>query len=291
MARKTKPVSLAGLSSTVLEYYLGYGIDLKNRIIDFGPAITGSSEDGSDFDYYSVNLAIRGINLMVQMSNKKPIEIHMCSYGGDPYFMMALKDKILESPVKFIFRGSGKIASAATWIMVVCDERYLSTDTTVMIHNGGIHYDGSSGEEKTTDRAIDIAHDLVLQDRLSELFAENSRMPKSFWDAVVKRDCYITAKEAYVLGLIEGITPHVKRGNLRHKREKNLKSHPSKRNLNALSKRLLERIQANDKLTIEVHVPEEQYEDIPEYDNSEEQLELLANKPGDVGDDSDNSGS
>ncbi len=260
-----------------LENYLIYGLHIPNRKIYFGVVSSADGEPGdqSDFGHCSVALAIRAIDLMVDM-NSKPIEIHMCSYGGDPYFMMALKDKILESPVKFKFYGRGRISSAATWIMAVCDERYLSEDTTIMVHNGGTWRDGESGETKMTDQSIEAEEDERLQDRLNELYAQNSKFPKSFWDLIVQRDCYMTAEEAVMLGLADEIVAPKRRLSFRKKRQAHLASTPSKRQMDVLVKRLLKRVKM-DKFAkdIKIHVPEDKSEELPDYDNTQQELDKL----------------
>lgn len=260
-------------SEDAFENYLVYGIHLHNRRLYFGSSLSGDSEDGNDhFSYDSVQLAIRAIDLMVEMSSK-PIEIHMQSYGGDPYMMLALKDKILESGVQFKFYGRGRISSAATWIMAVCDERYLAEDTTVMVHNGGTWHQG--GEIKMTDASIDAREDERLQDRLNEIFAENSRMPKSFWDMIVKRDCFLTAQETVELGLADDIIPHRKRASLRKKRMEHLSNHPKPLQIQKLVNRLKNRIGLGSDMNFVFQMPKDQHEELPKYDNTEAELHKL----------------
>lgn len=258
-----------------LENYLVYGIHIQNRKIFFGSPMTSEDSD-DDISPCSVALAIRAIDLMVSF-NSKPIEIHMTSFGGMVYHMMALKDKMLQSPVKFIFYGYGRIASAATWIMACSDERYLSEDATVMVHNGGTYRDGESSLTKMTDQTIEAEEDERLQDRLNDIYADNSRMPKAFWDMLVQRDCFMTADEAIALGLADALIPYKKRGSFRKKREAALANHPSKRQMEAIVKKLLKRVKmdrfAKD---ITVQVPVEHSEVIPEYDNTEKELQKLA---------------
>lgn len=257
------------------ESYLVYGIHIPNRKIFFGSTLGSEDEDNDDFQVNSVSLAIRAIDLMVSM-NSKPIEIHMTSFGGSVYHMMALKDKMLESPVKFIFYGSGRISSAATWIMAIADERYLSADCTVMIHNGGTYRTEETSLTKMTDATIESEEDERIQDRLNEIYAENSRMPKSFWDMIVQRDCYMTAEETILLGLADVLTPHRKRGTFRKKRQAALETIPSKRQMDSLVKKLLKRVKLDSfAKSIEVKVPEEKFEEIPQYDNTNEELTKL----------------
>lgn len=272
-----KKKSTIGKQQDALENYLVYGIHVTNRRLYFGAVSSSEGEPGdqSDFGHASVSIAIRTIDLLVEMSSE-PIEIHMTSYGGDPYFMLALKDKILESPVKFKFFGRGRIASAATWIMAVCDERYLAEDTIVMIHNGSTYYSNYTDKVPMTDATILADHDENLQDRLNQLFSDNSRMPKEFYDMIVKRDCYMTAKETIMLGLADEIIPHRHRASLRKKRMESLNNKPKAHHLQMLVNRLVKRTrQDNAQLKFTLNIAKDKLEELPEYDNTEEALTKL----------------
>jgi ATP-dependent Clp protease, protease subunit len=204
---------------TELTDNLAYGVDLKNRRIYFGVNLdTAEVGDSTSFTLSSVEYAVRALHRMASDAPGKPIEIHMCSYGGDPYAMMRLYDEIHACPCQIKFFGSGAIMSAATWIMAGSDERYLHPNTTVMVHDGSDGFEG-----KHTDHQIQAAEEKRLQDKLYDIYAENSRMPKEFWQDVCQRDLYLTASEAVSLGLADKIIEPKKRGNLRKVRQAALK--------------------------------------------------------------------
>jgi ATP-dependent protease ClpP protease subunit len=212
-----------------------YGVDLKARRIYFGTSLDTAQETPGDFSQASIELAIRSMHRMAQDAPGKPIELHMNSYGGDPYAMLRLYDEILSCPCQVKFYGGGAIMSAATWIMVVCDERYLYSHATVMAH------DGSEGHEgKHTDVQVSAAEMKRLQDVLYDIYTANTRMPKEFWQDVCQRDLYLTASEAVSLGMADKIVEPKKRGNLRKARQAALKKTPD----NAHMKRLLADIYA-----------------------------------------------
>lgn len=223
---------------TELTDNLAYGVDIKNRRIYFGVNLdTGDVNESTNFTMSSVEYAIRALHRMSTEAPGKPIEIHMCSYGGDPYAMLRLYDEIHASPCQIKFYGSGAIMSSATWIMAGCDERYLQPNCTVMIHDGSDGFEG-----KHTDQLIYAAEAKRLQDRLYDIYAENSRMPREFWEDVCQRDLYIGAAEAVSLGLADSVLEPKKRGNLRKKRYAALKKEPEAKEMNKLVKDLYERI-------------------------------------------------
>lgn len=200
---------------------LVYGIDLKNRRIYFGTPIGETQETPGDFSQASVELAIRSMHKMAQDAPGKPIEIHMNTYGGDTYSMLRLHDEILSCPCQVKFYGGGAIMSAGTWIMAVCDERYLYPTATCMVHDGSEDISGNH-----TDTQITGAEMRRLRDVLFDIYEKNSRMPREFWEDVCQRDLYLTAAEAVSLGLADKIVEPKKRGNLRKMRQAALKKAP-----------------------------------------------------------------
>lgn len=222
---------------TELTDLLTYGIDIKNRRIYFGLPIDSSEEVASDFTMSSVELAIRALHKMADDSNK-PIEIHMSSYGGDPYAMLRLHDEILASPCQIKFFGGGAIMSAATWIMAVADERYLHENAKVMLHDGW----EDPGVGKHTDLLISAKEAKVLQARLYEIYAKNSKMPVVFWQDVCQRDLFLTAQEAIILGLADKIIEPKKRGNLRKLRQATFKTKTKNQDMRNLLNEIYGRI-------------------------------------------------
>jgi len=252
-----------------LENYLRYGIDLYKRRIYFGDV---AFPDGDEFDFSTISYALRAIDKMLDINETEPIELVVSSYGGDPYAMLALMDKIQQAPCKFIFRGSGFIMSAATWIMAVCDERYLAENTVIMVHDGWWGNTASS-----TDMTILQDEDKRLKDMLCKVFADNSFMSPEFWAKVCQRDLYLTAEETIQLGLADKITSPRKRGNFRKGvRRKTFSKPPSESKIKKLVTSLYTRIQMEMPKEIVISVRKEEFEpELPPQPNDIEQLEML----------------
>lgn len=233
---------------TEIENYLVYGIDEKNRRIFFGHPLdhdlaAEEEIDPNEFTDISVEIAVRAIKRMESDHPKKPIEIHLSSAGGDVNAALYLKDIILSSTCQFKFFGGGKVKSSATFIMAVCDERYLYPDTEVLVHDGT--NDPPAG---TTDQKIDVEENERLQEVLEKIYTENSRMPKDFWAKICKRDTYLTAEEAIFLGLADAIIYPKKRGNFRKIRQKHLGSRVDRRKMKKLVHKIYTRIKEDIKL-------------------------------------------
>ena len=254
-------MSMISAKST-LEGYLKDGVDLTQRRISFGSS--DISAEIESFTYSNVQVALRAIDKMLDVSNK-PITIEMLSFGGEVYSMLALIDKILTSPCKFIFKGYGAVMSAATAVMAVCDERYLSKNTMIMIHDGSSIHDG-----KVTDILIEIEEVDRLQKFLEKLYADNSYLNKEFWATICRRDLYLTADEAIKLGLADGIIPERKRGSFRNGiRKKTFSNVPTEKELTHSISKVFKRIKLEVPKKLSIDIKKEQFENIEEYDYSE----------------------
>jgi ATP-dependent protease ClpP protease subunit len=233
---------------------LSYGVDFRARRIYFGCLLDSVEEDSGTFTQNSVELAVRAMHRMALDAPSKPIEIHMNSYGGDMCSMLRLYDEILTCPCQVKFFGGGAIMSAATWIMAVCDERYLHQHTTVMVHE----LSADQGYDKHTNLQVSADENRRIMEVACELYEKNSYMPKSFWLDICQRDVFLTAQETIALGLADKIIEPKKRGNLRKMRQAHLKKTPDKDQVQSLIKSIYQRIHRVNVPNIQVnaHVKE-----------------------------------
>lgn len=241
---------------TELSDQLIYGIDFKARRIHFGVGLDHAEENPGDFSGASVEMAVRAIYKMAQDAPNKPIEIHMNSYGGDTYSMFYLMDVILTSPCQFKFFGGGAIMSSASFIMAVCDERNLYPNATVMVHELS-----SSSPDKHTDININARENKRLMSKLVDIYAENSRMPREFWEDIVQRDVYLTPEETIMFGLADKVVEYKKRGNLRKSRVAILNKEQDTKELKKLIKDVYARIERIKVPNIELNQPKKEEAD------------------------------
>jgi ATP-dependent Clp protease protease subunit len=271
--------------ATEIQNYLCYGVDERNRRVYFGVSLDFHYEpdDIGGFSQCSVEFAIRAIERMATEHPKTPIEIHMNSYGGDAYAMLALYDVIHACTCQIKFFGKGAIMSAATWIMCGSDERNLYPNTRILIHNGQT----GAVEGKVTDAEIAMEEEKYLQKRLEEIYAENSRMPQEFWHEVCKRDLYLSAEETIFLGLADQTIQPKKRGSFRKKRQHHLSQNVDKRKMKTLTSRLMKRVQSQPVGEIVINTPKQEpiddrlvIEEIPEEETNALHIKGKERRPG-----------
>ncbi|MEM4360402.1 MAG: ATP-dependent Clp protease proteolytic subunit [Candidatus Bilamarchaeaceae archaeon] len=237
------------------ELLFNYGIDMQARAIYFGGEYGDPSEETHTVSQTTIEMMVRAIHKMAA-ANKKPINIYMQSYGGDPYAMLYLVDTILSTPCQFRFFGGGIIASAATWIMAVCDERYLYGSTRLLFHNGTTVHAGTQ-----TDAEIKLEEESRLQRFLEKIYAQNSKMPVAFWHEICKRDVYMTAEEAVQLGIADAIIEPLKRGKFRALRASNYKKGNDKKTVQALIKKIFDRIKVPIIKNLKIQIPSDPIDD------------------------------
>lgn len=235
---------------TNLEKSLTYCVDTNARRIFWGSVDAG--EEANDFAWDSVETVIRAIHFL-EKQNKKPIELHMSSTGGDTMEMLRLHDVIQACPCQIKFIGGGTIMSAATWIMACCDERFLYPNTTIMLHKWSGSIDGNDLEHR-----IELQMGTELTDKLNKIFEDNSRMPAEFWNEITHRDLYISAEEAIMLGLADKIIQPKKRGNLRRARISIMNKPVDVPEMKKLVRQLGKRVHFNKNLKIDIEIPKEE---------------------------------
>jgi ATP-dependent protease ClpP protease subunit len=244
----------------IIESILDHGIDIKNRRIYFGSISAQEDEDGNEVAWRSIERIVRAIHMFENDAPNKPIELHMSSPGGSAYEMLRLIDIIEYSPCQFKFYGSGIIMSAATWIMAICDERYIHKNTKICIHDAP-PFGSAEVPIKLTDRRIDQNEEEDLQNRLNIIYSENSKMPKEFFEILVKRDCYLSAEETVAIGLADKILEPKKRGNLRRMRIALLNKELNRAEMSKLVKTLYDRVgESRMPSKIEIHTAHDKFD-------------------------------
>lgn len=135
-----------------------------------------------------------------------PIVLDMTSPGGSIYSGLALYDIIrnynLNTKHKIIVRVSGLVASAASMVILACDERLAGKNTTFMIHSVSSWVAG-----KVQDIEDDLEETKRLGDIMKNIYAERSKITlKQLKDIdKQKKDWVLNTEEALDVGLITGI--------------------------------------------------------------------------------------
>ena len=146
-----------------------------------------SYEDNRASDYGEVNL--KDVNN--QLTNNKEADtliVHINSMGGDVYEGYAIHDILRASGKKIITQAEGLVASIATVIYLAGDERYITENSELMIHNPWGFAEGDSSQvQKYADQLK------KEENKLAEFYASKTGSTAEEMLALMKDETYLTA--------------------------------------------------------------------------------------------------
>lgn len=151
---------------------------------------------------YGLDLIHKALDEFDSGENPQPVKIVVSSYGGSVYDMMGIVDRIRASKCHIMTYGSGKIMSAATFILAAGDERVMTANSWFMMHEMSDWIRGSMQQMR-----LEMKHneDLELQMyKMYESFSVNNTKWTTF-RKLCKKDHYIRAQNVLELGLIDKI--------------------------------------------------------------------------------------
>lgn len=181
-----------------LEEYQNW-LGLKDRKIYFNQEV----------DAYIVNKIVNWINLWNEQDDanglvgdeRKPIEIHLTSNGGDVVAGFAAIDAIQRSKTKVIGKGIGVCASMGALLLIGCHERLAYPNTVILIHDGSLAVHSSSKKAKNTMNFYDR-----LDDRVKKFIIENTGITKELYEEKEDEEWYMFADEEGIkLGIVDGL--------------------------------------------------------------------------------------
>lgn len=156
-----------------------------------------------DVDIFTPAFVKRRIESICQISKdfESPVNIEICTYGGDAYAMLALVDLIRTCPVKINTIARGPVMSAGAFILSSgTGIRTAYPNSQIMLHDIFGMVKGSS-----RDVIVESDHWKNLQDRCYSILSEFTGKSKSFWKRKFKTTLYLSAEEALKYNLIDEV--------------------------------------------------------------------------------------
>ena len=197
---------MARSSKDSISDFHDYGIHVPSRTIQF-PYIEGDC----DISQASVNRTIANFHLLETMSTSSPITLLLNSYGGDVYQALGLYDFIRSMNSEVHIKALGACMSGATLILQAGDKRFISANTTFMMHVGSSTYDDHSNNVRNW-----VKHeDKVIVPKMKEIYAsrmvrkgkESANQLSKRIDSLLDFDTIMTAEQVIELGLADELVP------------------------------------------------------------------------------------
>ena len=190
-------------SKTLLEQFHDYSCLTSERIIYFGSE--GDIEgDENGVDYASAKKLIKNLLFLDSLSHKQ-ITLYINTPGGCWYNGIAIYDiiKKIKSPVIGI--GIGQVMSMGSIIIQACKYRYLTPDTTFMIHDGK---DGFLTDTKSFENWGEYARKIrqnMYSIYLKQIKKKHPKFTLKQIEDMCSHDNIMTAEETVKLGLADKI--------------------------------------------------------------------------------------
>jgi len=158
--------------------------------------------------YFYSDVSIKPIRQLNQIINNlnepgkryPEIWIHINSYGGTIYDALSAVDTINASQTPIITLIEGMCASAATMISIAGDMRYIRPNGVLLIHQMRC---GVFGKKEDVDDEIENIKN--LEDKLINLYVDNSKLTKVSFKKIMKREMEFSAEKCLEFGFVDDI--------------------------------------------------------------------------------------
>ena len=125
------------------------------------------------------------------------IDLHIYSPGGDAFMGLSIYDFIKKNPVPIHTYIDGNIASAATFMFLAGQKRFMSPNATVLIHQVSTTFWG-----KFEDLKDEVKNTTEIMKIVRNLYSSNTTMKKKDIDAILKRELFLNYTECDKVGFI-----------------------------------------------------------------------------------------
>lgn len=129
-----------------------------------------------------------------------PIELHICSDGGDVFPSIAVVDKIINSDIPVHTYCEGIVGSAATLISCSGHKRFITKGSCMIIHQVTSGLWGNYAEFKDKMRNLDLIMNLI-----KNVYLKKTKFDPNKLDEILNHDLYMNAEECLKNGLIDVI--------------------------------------------------------------------------------------
>lgn len=159
-------------------------------------------EDQEFLDYmgYSTISPKDVISFLEKREVGEEVEIWINSYGGDVWAAMEIYNLLKDYPGKKTALITGLAASAATIIMLGCDQVLATPGAQFMIHNANASADGDYHDMYMTAEQLKTANDA-----LQAVYVKETGISPEKIKSMMERTTWFSAKDAVEIGLIDKV--------------------------------------------------------------------------------------
>jgi ATP-dependent protease ClpP protease subunit len=139
----------------------------------------------------------------INLTNYEPeITIYIKSDGGDVYAGFSGMDHLRQSKVKIYTVADGCCASAATFLLLGGEYRYINPHTHVLIHQITSGCFWGKFEELKDEMAVCQQ----LMEMIKKIYKSDTKIPDKIFKTLMKRDVYLSPEECQNFGIVHEIS-------------------------------------------------------------------------------------
>lgn len=187
-------------NNNYIDFVMDRDFDIRNRIIYFWDRYDMEDSTNNLLDKSVSAGFIKSLNLLAAESNE-PIVVLINSCGGSVTDGYAIYDAIRTCHCKVIGKVIGDCMSAATMVLLACDERLSFPKSTFMVHDGT---PGSIGYTVRDSEAW-ISWGKKERHQYYNILSEATNKSAKFWEKMCRSDKVFMADKALQYGLINAI--------------------------------------------------------------------------------------
>lgn len=151
-----------------------------------------------DIDETAYREFVESLDGMLEIDSTTDIHIELLSHGGDAMVALAFFDKIREVKGKVTIYAKGIVASAAVIIFAAGDDRVMSRNAWVMVHEDVVVV---TDDMRVTAVQQQAHISRGLENHWNRILEDRTKTPREDWAELHKAESYLGAKECKDLGL------------------------------------------------------------------------------------------
>ena len=140
------------------------------------------------------------LQLVYNMDEPPPIELHISSDGGEISPAMSLIDKIKTNPIPIHTYCEGFVASAGTLISVVGKKRFITENSNLLLHqlSGGVwgNYESINDEKANLD---------LFMNMIKKVYLKHTKFKAKQLDELLRHDLCLSSQQALEFGIVDKI--------------------------------------------------------------------------------------
>jgi ATP-dependent protease ClpP protease subunit len=147
-----------------------------------------------------ISKQVKIIQFTFNLSEPPPIEIHICSDGGEIYAGMAAADKIINNTIPIHTYCEGIVASSATLLSVVGHKRFITKNSHMLLHQISGNFWGNFMQLK--DETLNF--ELIMK-TIKTVYLKKTKFKENKLNELLKHDLCLDSETCLNYGLVNSI--------------------------------------------------------------------------------------